>query len=306
MFRAVLIIVALMLAPSAALADAKIDTQPRVAVMTAMPTEMAALRPAVAGAEEHKVGGVTFITGALEGKKVLLFMSGVSMINATITTQLALERFNITAIVFSGVAGGVDPALHVGDVAVPAQWGSYLESRFLKEGPNGTFPMPPAGAYGADLTFTPYGMILPHGQNVAMPGGPEARFWFPADPGLLEVARRTAADAALKRCTAEALCLDQAPRILVGGNGLSATVFMDNARFRDYLFTTFQAQAVDMETAAVAQVAYVWGVKFIAFRSLSDLAGGDEGANPFYRFVGLAADNAATTLRTFLREMPAA
>ena len=304
MIRTICIILALVLTPGLAVADAKADETPRIAVMTAMPTEMLALAPALSEAREVRIGGTLFVTGVLEGKKVVLFMSGVSMINATMTTQLALERFNITAIVFSGVAGGVNPGLHVGDVAVPAQWGSYLESRFLKAAPDGSFPAPPPGAYGTDLSFPAYGMIFPHGQVVAMPGGPEARFWFPADAGLLEVARRTAADESLKRCTSAGRCLDAAPRIVVGGNGVSASVFMDNAGYRDYLFSAFQAQAVDMETAAVAQVVYVRGVKFISFRSLSDLAGGDEGANPFSQFVGLAADNAATTLRTFLKEMP--
>ncbi len=303
--RRLIFVLVLLLWPGAALADPKVDAAPRVAVMTAMPTEMAALRAAASEAVEHKVGGVVFITARLEGRPVVLFMSGVSMTNAAMTTQLALERFNITAIVFSGVAGGLDPALAVGDVAVPAQWGSYMETRFLKAGPDGAFIPPANGSWGADLAFAPYGMIWPHGQVVATPAGPEARFWFPADGGLLEVARRTAADVTLKRCTAAGQCLARQPRIVVGGNGLSASVFMDNAAFRDYLFGTFHAQAVDMETAAVAQVAYVWGVKFIAFRSLSDLAGADEGANPFSQFVMLAAENAAVTLRQFLKEMPA-
>jgi len=64
------------------------------------------------------------------------------------------------------------------------------------------------------------------------------------------------------------------------------------------------AAAVDLESAAVAQAAYVNGVPFIAFRSLSDLAGGDPAGNQFPIFVRLAADNSATVVRAFVKALP--
>ena len=50
-------------------------------------------------------------------------------------------------------------------------------------------------------------------------------------------------------------------------------------------FETFGARVLDMESAAVAHVAYANGVPFIAIRSLSDLAGGGEGANQMAVFL---------------------
>jgi adenosylhomocysteine nucleosidase len=275
-----------------------LDRTPRTAVMTAMPTEMAVLRPALAHARRYRTGGIEFWTGELERRPVVLFLSGVSMTNAAMNTQLALDHFHIVRIVFSGVAGGVDPDLHVGDVVVPEAWGPYMESRFMREGPGGGFPPP------ADNDPAPYGMMFPHSEPMTGVHGPETRFWFPADPAMLAAARTVAeiVTPILERCTAAGLCI-QPPRILVGGRGLSGPVFMDNAAYRTYLFSTFHAQAVDMETAAVAQVAYARGVPFIAFRSLSDLAGGDPGPNGFSTFVLVAADNAAVTLQAFLRAL---
>jgi adenosylhomocysteine nucleosidase len=66
------------------------------------------------------------------------------------------------------------------------------------------------------------------------------------------------------------------------------------------LWNTFEANAVDMETSAVAGVASERGVPFIAFRSLSDLAGGGPGANEIDIFFQLAADNAASVVLAFL------
>ena len=118
-------------------------------------------------------------------------------------------------------------------------------------------------------------MIFPTDVGVrSAKGGIETRFWFEADPGMLAAAARIGA-VELKRCTAEQACLTHAPRLVVGGNGVSGQTFVDNAGFRQYVFETFKAQVLDMESAAVAMVAYANGVPFIAFRSLSDLAGGE-------------------------------
>ena len=75
---------------------------------------------------------------------------------------------------------------------------------------------------------------------------------------------------------------------------------MDNAAFRDYTFRTFEANVLDMETAAIAMVAYSNGVPWIAFRSLSDLAGGGKGENEIGTFFKIAADNSARVLLAFL------
>jgi len=88
--------------------------------------------------------------------------------------------------------------------------------------------------------------------------------------------------------------------MVVGGNGVAGTIFVDNAAFRDYISQVWEARALDMESAAVAHVAKVHNVPFIVFRSLSDLAGGGEGENEIGTFLGLAANNAASALLSFL------
>lgn len=45
---------------------------------------------------------------------------------------------------------------------------------------------------------------------------------------------------------------------------------------------------------------YANAVPFVAFRSLSDLAGGGEGANEMVTFLSLAADNSAEVVKAFL------
>ena len=59
-----------------------------------------------------------------------------------------------------------------------------------------------------------------------------------------------------------------------------------------------------MESAAVAQVAYANSIPFIAFRSLSDLAGGGEGENEMGTFMSLASDNSASVVTAFIAALP--
>jgi adenosylhomocysteine nucleosidase len=276
-----------------------LDTTPRTAVISAFMPEWTALQATLQERKDYVVNGTTFATGTLEGKPVVLFLSGISMVNAAMTTQVALDRFTIERIVFSGIAGGVDPDLRIGDVVVPEAWAQYLEAVFARE-KDGAYVLPGF----ADKSLANFGMIFP--QPVQIANGqqePEKRLWFPADSQLLAIARRVSATP-LKLCAAENKCLTHQPTIVVGGHGVSGQAFVDNKAFREYARSTFGADVLDMESAAVAHVAYANRTPFIAFRSLSDLAGGGEDENEMGIFFQLASDNSAVVVRAFLGALP--
>lgn len=276
----------------------KLEATPRLAIISAFAPELGALLADTEVEETHVLNGRTFTLGKLAGHDVVLFLSGISMVNATMTTQLALDTFEVTGIVFSGIAGGVNPELAVGDVTVPARWGQYQEQFFARATLSGW-------DYGwHDTPFGNYGMMVPQNVEVTTaagePDGVERRFWFPVDEAMLAVARRAAENVELTRCTPQGVCLGAEPRVVVGGNGVSGSTFVDNARYRAWVWDTFEAQALDMETAAVAHVAYVHKVPYLAFRSLSDLAGGGPGENEVNTFLELAAANSAALVGAFL------
>lgn len=279
-----------------------LDPAPRIAVMSAFEPEWTALLAATAGQEEHRINGARVVTGELAGRPVVLLLSGVSMVNAAMNTQLVLDRFAVEGVVFSGIAGGVDPELSIGDVVVAAEWAQYLESAFARETEDGfALPpwMPPSG-------LPNFGMIFPQPVGVVRDGAEavEQRVWFPADPGWLGIAGEVAAGTTLEDCDPSGACLSEPPEVIVGGRGVSGQAFVDNAAFREWAHATFDAQVLDMESAAVAHVAYANGVPFIAFRSLSDLAGGGEGANEMATFMGLASTNSAALVTAFLAALP--
>lgn len=295
-------------AASPALAE-QLDATPRTLVMTAYQPEWNALVHAVEGPKEYSVNGMTYLTGTLEGKPVLLMQSGVSMVNAAMNTQLVLDHFTVRRIVFSGIAGGVDPGLSIGDVVVAEDWGQYLEVNFARKmdagwkSPEAIDPKAPGN----------WEFMYPRGVRVGNAAEAPARHYTIAmDPALLALARKVAPTVKMERCVPPSqsalpgseLCLPHDPKVVVGGTGVSAGVFADNAQFREYLHSAWNARVLDMESAAVAQVAYANRVPAIVFRSLSDLAGGDREKNMEDTFEHLASVNSAHVVRAFLAALP--
>ncbi|MCW1838703.1 5'-methylthioadenosine/S-adenosylhomocysteine nucleosidase [Prosthecomicrobium hirschii] len=283
-----------------------------VLVLSAYAPEVAAIRARIAEPRDSRLGGLPVLEGRLGGKAVVVVTTGISMVNAAMNAQRAIDRYAPRLVVFSGIAGGVDPALGIGDVVVAAQWAQYLEASFARERAGGAGG---AGGYSSPGGYSPpplfpndlpnFGMIFPHPVGVVLPDGTaETRLWFPVDAEALAVMRRAAEGLTLERCTAASACLDRTPRLVIGGNGVSGQAFVDNAAFRAWTQTTFQASVLDMESAAVAHVARANGVGFIAIRSLSDLAGGGPGENEIMTFLGLAAANSSRVLEAFLAALP--
>jgi len=280
------------------------DKAPRIAIISAFGAELEAFK-AQANIEKTVVlNGRSVYIGTLAGHKVVMTLSGVSMVNAAMTTQVLLDHFRIEKIVFSGIAGGVNPSLHIGDVVIPEQWAEYQENFFARETAPGVFTPPP--------WFTPilpnYGMMFPDTVAITTVSGvPDVQseyLWFQVDPDMLAVAQQTAANVDLDQCTPSGVCLSEDPIVKVAGNGVSGPTFVDNAAYREYAWSNWQADALDMESAAVAHVATVNNVPFIVFRSLSDLAGGGPGENEIGIFFGLAAGNSAKVMVAFLNALP--
>lgn len=287
----------------------ELDATPRTLVMTAYSPEWNALVHDVKDQHTYTLNGGTYLTGTLEGKPIILMQSGVSMVNAAMNTQLVLDHFAVKRIVFSGIAGGVDPALTIGDVFVADAWGEYLEVNFARTRPGG-WTSPEAVDPKAPVNWN---FMYPRGVTVGNADeAPTRHYTFAMDESLLALARKVAPNVKMERCVPQSehqlpgseLCLHVPPKIVVGGTGVSAGVFADNAEFREYLFAAWHARVLDMESGAVAQVAYANKVPTIIFRSLSDLAGGDKDKNMEDTFEHLASVNSAHVVRAFLAALP--
>lgn len=88
-----------------------------IGIIGAMPEEIDLLKEGLQRASEKMLGGFSFFSGTLEGKPVVLTKSGIGKVNAALCTQLLLQE-GAGAVIFTGVAGALDPGLRVGDLVV--------------------------------------------------------------------------------------------------------------------------------------------------------------------------------------------
>jgi adenosylhomocysteine nucleosidase len=91
---------------------------PRIAVVSAMREELHALHDDLHGPRIERVAGRDFHLGTLHGRPALLVLAGIGKVAAATTAALLLDRFEVDAVLFTGVAGGLGDGVAVGDVVV--------------------------------------------------------------------------------------------------------------------------------------------------------------------------------------------
>ena len=89
-----------------------------IGLICAIPEELAHLRSALQARETLAVARASFDRGTLDGHEVVLAGAGIGKVNTALVATLLADRFGCRMIVFSGVAGGLDPDLAIGDVVI--------------------------------------------------------------------------------------------------------------------------------------------------------------------------------------------
>ncbi|KAF2303939.1 hypothetical protein P3X46_019430 [Hevea brasiliensis] len=268
--------------------------------------------------------GRRFRIGEVETVKVIIVMTGLSMLNAGVTTQLLLSLFKVSGVVHYGIAGNANPSLQIGDVTIPQYWahtGLWSWQRY-GDGSNDELPLESNGDYTRKFGFLEFSDYnnkthAKNGKSVEnllnrvwfqpeetfpVNGIPEVRqhaYWVPVDKHYFQVAKKVQ-DLKLRGCV-NSTCLPRTPMVVRVKRGISANVFVDNGAYRGFLNSKFNATPIDMESAAVALVCNQQQKPFIAIRALSDLAGGGSAlSNEADIFSSLAAQNAVDALLKFI------
>ncbi len=250
----------------------------RTALMYAFNQEGALLRGKLNLQDSLWVKGKVFWTGRLEDKEVVIVNSGVGMTNAAMTAQLLIDRYDPAEIIFTGICGGIDPANHIGDIVIPDMWATHDYGYYGKDG------------------------FIPDSIYVALPGETKESgvLFFEVNKLLLEKASSAVQGVELKPIG------KRIPQIKIGGKGVSGNTFIDQKEKREFLKEKFGAQIVDMESAAVVQVANVNGIPVLVVRSCSDLAGGsgsETAGAELNEFFKVAANNSAEFVLELLKSL---
>jgi len=243
-------------------------------ILGAFEEEVEIIREEIQNPQTHKILGTYFVTGQLRGRNVVLAKSGIGKVNAAMTTTLLLHRFQPTEVIFTGIAGGIHPDLRPGDLIIAEKTAQhdiviYSEDSFDN--------------YRIRNPFT--GDLNPT--------------FFPADKKLLRVADQAGTNVKLDKILTHQGKRD--PNIHTGII-VTGDAFVASSEKKAELRKRFQADAVEMEGAAVAQICYQRKTPCLVVRSLSNTADSDVDMDSitFYR---LAAHNSARFVMQIVEEL---
>lgn len=247
----------------------------RIGVMGAMKEETALLLAAMDAPSTTDVGGRSdadgvarqYHIGNLQGHEAVLVFSRWGKVASASTVTTLIERFDVDFVVFTGVAGALDPQLEIGDVVVGREFVQY------------------------DMDARPI----------------FARFELPLPDVSLHISRIPADPAAVHDAVAsvnEFIALHQwdvpdeelnefgisAPKVRSGLIASADTFLHDAQRANELRAVLPDAQCVEMEGAAVAQVCWELNVPLAVVRVISDKAD-HSAAVDFQRFLTRVASH---------------
>lgn len=90
----------------------------KIAVMGAMPEEIAPILKKVGDYTTTKYAQNTYYEGKYAGHDLVIAYSKIGKVFSTLTATTMIEKFGAQMLLFSGVAGGINPTLKIGDLIV--------------------------------------------------------------------------------------------------------------------------------------------------------------------------------------------
>lgn len=271
---AVLYVLLILAIGSCAKRSAPPESEPVTAILGAFQKEISLLKDRLEAPREQMIEGMKFVRGKLSGREVAIAWTGVGKVNAAVTTALMIEHFQPAHVIFTGIAGAVDPNLEPGDIVVAART-AHHDMGLLWEG----------GFQHSGVTNPITGIENP--------------VFFEADETLLATAERAAKTVAL--APIETLQGERPPHVITGVIVTGDSFVASRAKCEE-LAAVLDADAVEMEGAAVAQVCFQRDVGCLVIRSMSDKADADAIGDK-QTFYDLAAENSARLVAKIIEEL---
>lgn len=89
-----------------------------VGIIGAMEVEVSKLKEMLQDTETKNKAGMTFVSGSLNGKPVVVVRSGIGKVNASICTQILADEYKVNYIINTGVAGSLHNEINIGDIVL--------------------------------------------------------------------------------------------------------------------------------------------------------------------------------------------
>ncbi|MGK5044541.1 5'-methylthioadenosine/adenosylhomocysteine nucleosidase [Janthinobacterium sp. GB4P2] len=244
-------------------------TKMRLGIISALHEEQLGLVVAMQGPQKRSHGMRDYTLGTLWNIDAVCVLSRLGKVAAAMTASILVEKYGVTHIVFTGVAGSGDKRVKVGDIVVAEALLQHdMDARPLF--PRFEVPLTGLQRFATDLEL-----------STQLAGAAED---FLRDDLAKVLQDKDMQEFALQQA--------QVHRGLIA----SGDQFISSAAHVKQLKVDIpDLLAVEMEGAAVAQVCFELGVPFTVMRTISDNAN-EEAAIDFMRFVQTVASPYAFTV----------
>ncbi|RBP98762.1 5'-methylthioadenosine/S-adenosylhomocysteine nucleosidase [Bifidobacterium xylocopae] len=232
-------------------------TPSTIAVLTALPIEAEGIIQAMDGPKHRELPGLRVARGRYRGLDLVVCVGGMGAANAAAASQFLIDNYRPEAMLFSGIAGSINPGLQIGDLIIAAEQ-HYAETN-------------------TDLIAQ------------CPPNLPA----FPSDRRLVELARQAAQELGMEPIAAVGELLASGawdgrvhapgpgagvkaqgdPSHYVVGNISTSDRFNTDPAVLSDLVAGFQAEGEAMEEAPAAQIAIRAGLPFLCLRGISNPCG---------------------------------
>lgn len=228
---------------------------PTIAIIGALEKEVRQVYDAMEDGTVVEEAGLTIVGGSYHGFNLVATTAGMGTVNAAAAAQHLISAHGANAVIFSGIAGGLNPALHVNDVVIGARL-RYLDTdtALIAE-----------SAPGLE-EFTSSDFLVDLAEEALVAFG----FVNAAQTDEAAAARaHAAAETSPFRRFARAGSPDEPARYL-RGTIATGDRFVTGEDMRAAAIAATHADCVEMEGAAVAHVAAKNGVDCLVLRAISD------------------------------------
>lgn len=234
-----------------------------IGIISAMDNEIEALLKEAAISRVDTVAGTDYHVGTLRGRPVIITRAGIGKVRASSGVTTLLNRYSVSKVFFTGIAGGVSDDTQVLDEVVA--------TRLVEHD------------YGI---LTGDGFIWRSGD----PGyGNEEGIYYECDPALVDLAYEAAVQVVGKEHVHKGT-------IATGDQFIASEEYVERLK-RDY-----DAYACEMEGASVAVVCIQYKKPFVVIRALSDKADGNA-HDSYENFADLAAAHSSGIVLSMLESI---
>lgn len=227
---------------------------PTIAIIGALEKEVRQIYHEIEHGTVAEDAGLTILGGEYCGFNLVATVAGMGTVNAAAATQHLISRYGANAVIFSGIAGGLNPQLHIDDVVIGACL-RYIDTDnalIAESKPNlMEYSSSDFLVKLAEETLIAHGYLDATLPDKAVAPGASARQAADASPF-----RRNNPSAPLRR--------------YLVGTIATGNRFITGAEAREAVVAATEADCAEMEGAAVAHIAAKNGVDCLVLRAISD------------------------------------